>query len=314
MTSIRSYIGHFSAQKTLFPEKSTGKNKNRISFDGLKSDPRFSIALKSLKLYSAINQPKIRFWEGAVLLKVVVENPQEQGCFKEAYVKVNASSLRKKFGITQKEFNAEKKRYGIDLTTYISTKIEEKIALKGTFSGFEGAKENADGNFNGLGRYVDSEREYEGHFKNNELNGNGVIVYKDRNSGAIQAIYEGKVKKDKHHGRGILKCTATKEETCEHTYVGQFRETLFKGTITYSSGKKYVGECQSGKYHGKGELRYNDGCKEKGEFKDGDLYNGILSYKKGKKYRYVNGLQQQQPEKSLSEKILNFLKGKKISK
>ena len=52
------------------------------------------------------------------------------------------------------------------------------------------------------------------------------------------------------------------EEMLKDGYTG-------KGTYTYASGSKYVGEWKDGKMHGQGALTYADGTVNKGLFENG---------------------------------------------
>jgi hypothetical protein len=56
-------------------------------------------------------------------------------------------------------------------------------------------------------------------------------------------------------------------------YVGGFKDGNFngQGIITYSSGKKYVGEFKDGKKHGQGTMTHSDGEQYAGEWKNGKI-------------------------------------------
>ena len=60
-----------------------------------------------------------------------------------------------------------------------------------------------------------------------------------------------------------------------------------------TSCEKYVGEHKDGKYQGQGTYTWKDGGKYVGDFKDGELWNGIFYEKNGNIIeKWVNGVKQ----------------------
>ncbi|MBS4168787.1 hypothetical protein [Parachlamydia sp. AcF125] len=286
------------------PEKSTGKIKKRMKFQGLENDSRYTVALTALKVYD--KKPKIRLWERAVLLRVVNSAGKEAG-----YVKVNASSLRKRFGITQEEFKAAKKIFGADLTLFISHKIEKKTQQKNKekekgFSSYTGAL-NAERKHHEGSRYGDNELEcegeYEGGFINGEYYGKGVVTYSDGST------YEGRFKNDKHAGRGTYKYAGNGHSE-GYTYEGCFKDGKAhgKGTITYKSGDKFTGEFKEGNMDGKGESLYVNGIKLKGIFKEGKLVKGVMTSQKGIKTKIGPTSKNREKKPSFLEKMRSVFK------
>jgi len=109
----------------------------------------------------------------------------------------------------------------------------------------------------------DTHRVYKGEWKNEKLNGLGVMTYPDG-----------------------------------HKYVGEWKNGKYngQGTSTYPDGGKYVGKFKDGKKNGQGtytqydSLLYPDGRKYVGEYKNGKEWNGTYYYNNGKKeYKLVNG-------------------------
>ncbi|WP_226987401.1 MORN repeat-containing protein [Parachlamydia acanthamoebae] len=340
--SIQVHSAKISTAKLIFfPEKSVGKEKGRLFFQGLENDSRFSIALASLKFYK--EEQKIEQKKGVVLLKIL----DSDGC--TVIAKVNESSLRKRFGITQEEFNSAKKQYGADLTKFVSNKIKEKIEEKKNVSnlGHKGAKK-ADGKTpHGIGRHVGMHNEYEGHYRNGLYHGKGILTDQDG------SVYQGLFKNNEPNGQGVFRYPERKNFP-GYTYEGQFRNGKFHGlgTITYTNGKKYVGKFKDDDFNGRGKCTYQNGekekgvfvnneltkgikilengdrekgifedeefvkglrifkngDKEKGEFKKGELFEGIR-YRRGRKYSVVNGeVMKIPPAKNLKEKITRFIK------
>ena len=63
------------------------------------------------------------------------------------------------------------------------------------------------------------------------------------------------------------------------TFRGEFVNGAFEGTGTYrfsKSGKVYVGEFKSNRFHGKGELTFEDSSIFSGSFTDGRPMQGVL--------------------------------------
>jgi len=107
----------------------------------------------------------------------------------------------------------------------------------------------------------DTHRVYKGEWKNEKLNGLGVMTYPDGHK------YVGEFKNGKQHGQGIF---------------------------TTPSGNKYVGEFKDGKQHGKGTLTSRFEKEYIGEFKEGTLWN-ITEYDKNGNIltKTINGEKQQ---------------------
>ena len=64
------------------------------------------------------------------------------------------------------------------------------------------------------------------------------------------------------------------------------------GTVTFTSGSKYVGEFKDGNYSGQGTYTYADGEEYVGAFKDGLFHKqGTYTYSSGDKYvgEFKNG-------------------------
>jgi hypothetical protein len=82
-------------------------------------------------------------------------------------------------------------------------------------------------------------------------------------------------------------CQGTLTFTTGNRYVGEFKDDKpgGQGTYTFVSGNKYVGEFKSGKFNGQGTYIFTSGNKYVGEFKD-DSFSGQGTYifKSGNKY------------------------------
>jgi len=82
-------------------------------------------------------------------------------------------------------------------------------------------------------------------------------------------------------------CRGTLTFTTGNRYVGEFKDDKpsGQGTYTFTSGNKYVGEFKDGKFSGQGTYTFTSGNKYVGEFRD-DKFSGQGTYifKSGNKY------------------------------
>lgn len=138
--------------------------------------------------------------------------------------------------------------------------------------------------------------QYDGQFRNNELNGWGVSTSKAgiikrgffRDSDFVHgevtypdgALYEGLMRDGKKHGLGIF---TTPDGT---KFSGVFVEdNLPKGQIEDPDGcYSYEGFLQNFEPHGRGVFIFHDGQKFIGNFENGELYKGIIEYPNGDRY------------------------------
>jgi len=121
----------------------------------------------------------------------------------------------------------------------------------------------------------DTHRVYKGEWKNEKLNGLGVMTYPDGHK------YVGEWKNGKYNGQG----TSTYPDGGK--YVGKFKDGKKngQGTYTHPDGQKYVGRWKDDKRNGQGTFTYPDGQKYVGRWKD-DKRNGqgTFTYPDGQKY------------------------------
>ena len=109
----------------------------------------------------------------------------------------------------------------------------------------------------------DTHRVYKGEWKNEKLNGLGVMTYPDGHK------YVGEWKNGKYNGQG----TSTYPDGGK--YVGKFKDGKKngQGTYTYPDGGKYVGRWKDDKRNGQGTFTYPDGTKGIGEFREDKPWN-----------------------------------------
>ena len=140
---------------------------------------------------------------------------------------------------------------------------------------------------------------YEGEFKNNKANGNGIFVF-GPNSKWAGDRYEGQYINNKIHGQGIYNFASGNKYVGEYIngkkhgkgtftffvtgnkYVGEYKngKRHGQGTFTYKSGAKYIGKFKNEKYHGQGTYNYKSGAKDVGEFQNGKLNGFAIRYDK----------------------------------
>lgn len=132
----------------------------------------------------------------------------------------------------------------------------------------------------GKGKFMSENETYEGEWKEDQRNGQGILNFKDGTK------YEGGFKNNQFNGRGKM------EWKDGFYYKGQFNNNTFHGFgyLRGSNGHIYNGNFQNGLFHGEGEFKwvngpivefykgnYSFGKKDgKGEFhfNNGHVYNG----------------------------------------
>jgi hypothetical protein len=109
----------------------------------------------------------------------------------------------------------------------------------------------------------DTHHVYKGEWKNEKLNGLGVMTYPDGHK------YVGEWKNGKYNGQG----TSTYPDGGK--YVGKFNDGKKngQGTYTHPDGQKYVGRWKDDKRNGQGTFTYPDGTKGIGEFREDKPWN-----------------------------------------
>lgn len=93
---------------------------------------------------------------------------------------------------------------------------------------------------------------YIGNFKNNEIHGEGTMIWENRKK------YQGNWKKGQMHGFGTFSWPDGK------VYQGEYKkgEKSGNGLMKWPNGKKYQGSWEHGKQHGEGILTFFDQSKD----------------------------------------------------
>ena len=77
---------------------------------------------------------------------------------------------------------------------------------------------------------------------------------------------------------------------------------VWKGFGDKETHSVYIGDVENGKPNGLGIMTYPNGRKYVGEWKDGDMWNGIIHYKGRVRWKYVNRKQIKPKPKKLIPK------------
>ena len=120
-----------------------------------------------------------------------------------------------------------------------------------------------------------NKKKYEGDFKNDKIDGKGILYYNNGNK------YEGNWKNDKKEGKGILYYNNGNK------YEGNWKNDKKegKGIFNFNNGDRYEGDFKDDKREGKGILNYNNGNKYEGNWKnDKKEGNGIFNFNNGDRY------------------------------
>ena len=112
--------------------------------------------------------------------------------------------------------------------------------------------------------FLDEGQRYEGNFENNEINGKGIYKWKNGD------IYEGEMKKGKMDGYG--KYSYTDGKIYEGEYVNGIKQG--RGKLTYPNNKIFEGIFENGKPNGEG-FYTKDGHTSKVLFSNGEFIKVI---------------------------------------
>lgn len=157
------------------------------------------------------------------------------------------------------------------------------ISSEDSFDIYQG--EIKDSNFNGKGKYIESNGKiYEGDFINGEKNGTGKINYKDG------TIYEGQVEKGELKGEGKMIWTNGYE------YIGGFDGNKLegKGKLKGPNNETYEGDFSNNLFSGKGIYTFENGNVYEGQFEYG-IKKGKGIYKSLNIFEYDGDWDNDQP-------------------
>jgi hypothetical protein len=158
--------------------------------------------------------------------------------------------------------------------------VTDPYGEKGTYTG---SISNSTSMPHGSGRleYDKAGRWYEGDWKHGRWTGYGRLSNGDGD------FYEGGLKNDHKHGRGVMKFADGR------TFVGEYvNGQMIEGKMTYQDGSTYAGSWVDGMRHGRGRCVFSDQSVYEGEFREGEFFGyGRMSWSDGGWYEgeWFNG-------------------------
>jgi len=139
---------------------------------------------------------------------------------------------------------------------------------------FEGAFEG--GKINGEAKMIKSDKVHTGGFYFGLRNGYGIETSELEH-------YEGNFRSDKKDGQGMIFFKKT-----NNRYVGDFKESKMTGKceFTWANGDRYVGDIVNGIFDGRGKYYWHDGMEYEGTYDKGIRRGfGLFKWKDGKIYK-----------------------------
>jgi hypothetical protein len=186
----------------------------------------------------------------------------------------------------------------------ISTKYDH---YKG---GYINNKKNGSGIYESKGNFI-----YEGQFKDNEITGNGLMIYYTTDD-----TYEGGLVKGNRNGKGIYKWKTG--SSSGRTYNGDWENGKMHGygLLTNPDGSKlYEGAFYKGEYHGFGVLYSANNSRTGGIWQTGNLLHSLPAFVNNPKfydfdieYGYTSFVNDQFHVKFNSKKGVINIKGEEI--
>ena len=118
---------------------------------------------------------------------------------------------------------------------------------------------------------------YEGEFSYGKPNNNGKLEF---TINEVHYTYVGEFLNGKKQGKGNLSSKDNK-----FNYDGDWNNDKYEGFgALFNNGEKYTGDFKDGNYHGNGTLYKLNGDIFEGEFFEGKLKDGTITYKNGDSY------------------------------
>ena len=128
--------------------------------------------------------------------------------------------------------------------------------------------------------YNEKGEKYLGERRNGLKDGKGKLYY-DKNGDNIRKLYEGDFKEDKADGEGIMFYNDG------NIYKGDWKNDLRegKGIMFWKNGDKYLGDWKNNLREGTGKMIWHNGDEYEGNWKKDEIYGkGTMKWKNGEKY------------------------------
>jgi len=119
---------------------------------------------------------------------------------------------------------------------------------------------------------------YEGNFENDQMNGEGKLVYGNGN------VYEGWFKNGQFDKHGVFAWHA--KQLKGNVYTGEYKDNKRHGhgALTYANGNRYEGRWDNNKRIETGTLTYANGDHFKGSWENDAMTRGTFTWENGNVY------------------------------
>jgi len=247
------------------------------------TEPDDDFSPDTYKEFYPENDPFFNFDKGEVTQGQIISNPDDPNNLEIYEGEINENNKKHGYGICTTPLYVRKGTWrngqftGWGRESRRNRDVLEGKFINGLVNG-KGVLKNNKGNLY-IGDFVNSQREgygelqtnrihYIGEFKEDKLDGKGVIEFLKEGH-----KYEGEFKNNEINGKGIFKWKNG------DVYQGEMSNGKMNGhgTYTYNDGQIYDGEYINGLRDGKGRIIFSNQIIYEGEFKNGHRFeNGNL--------------------------------------
>ena len=247
------------------------------------TEPDDDFSPDTYKEFYPENDPFFNFDKGEVTQGQIISNPDDPNNLEIYEGEINENNKKHGYGICTTPLYVRKGTWrngqftGWGRESRRNRDVLEGKFINGLVNG-KGVLKNNKGNLY-FGDFVNSQREgygelhtnrihYKGEFKEDKLDGKGVIEFLKEGH-----KYEGEFKNNEINGKGIFKWKNG------DVYQGEMSNGKMNGhgTYTYNDGQIYDGEYINGLRDGKGRIIFSNQIIYEGEFKNGHRFeNGNL--------------------------------------
>ena len=263
----------------IYPTKQLSDNEIAILYNQCLSrgetEPDDDFTSETYKKFYQENDPFFNFDKGEINQAQIISSPDDINNLEIYEGEINENNKKHGFGICTTPFYVRKGTWrNGEFTGWGRESRRNKDVLEGKFINGKvcgkGFLKNNRGNLY-IGDFINSQREgcgelytnkihYIGEFKNDQLNGKGIIEFLKEGH-----KYEGDFKNNEINGKGIFRWKNG------DVYEGEMSNGKMNGhgTYKYSDGTIYDGDYVNGLREGKGRIIYSNKTVYEGEFKGG---------------------------------------------
>ena len=266
----------------IYPTKQISESQIEILYNQCLSkgetEPDDDFSLYTYKQFYPENDEFFNFDKGEVFQAQLISSPEDINHLEIYEGEINSNNKKHGYGISITPFYVRKGiwRNG-EFTGWGRESRRNKDVLEGKFINGKvngkGFIKNSRGNLY-VGDFIDSKRDgygelytnkihYIGEFKDDKLNGKGIIEFLKEGH-----VYEGEFKNNEINGKGIFKWKNG------DVYQGEMTNGKMNGhgIYKYSDGQIYDGEYVNGLREGRGKIIYSNKIVYEGEFKGGHRF------------------------------------------